>query len=477
MPTPEDLFERLPPQNPEAELCVLGSMLLDNDAIGLVIQQLKPDHFYKSAHRTIYETILELYESGAVDLVILRDALARKGQLEAVGGAAYLAEIAQAVPSAAHAEQYASIVREKYTRRRLISISTDIIREAYDSAADSPTLVDNVERRIFDVAESSLTGQSVSMKETLKDVLKNIDRFQELNERGNRLTGLPTGFYDLDDLTCGLQPGELIVLAARPSMGKTTLALNIAQHVAIEEKAGVAVFSLEMGRNQIAMNMLCSHAQVDAHKLRRGRLDEDAYPRLATSSGILGKAPIYIDDTSVATVLQLRAKARRLKRRHDIGLIIVDYIQLMHSPVTESRQQQISEISRGLKALAREMKIPVIAISQLNRAVDREGRRPRMSDLRESGAIEQDADVVALLHRPDYYEEQPSHSADHDDGTGYDFEGSEQPYASVAELIVAKQRNGPTGTVKLTFLRNLLRFESMASTHSVYAGGQDIEQF
>jgi len=481
MPTPDNLFERLPPQNIEVELCVLGSMLLDNDAISLVVQQLRPEQFYTAAHRTIYETILEIYEAGAVDMVILRDALKRKNKLETVGGATYLAEIAMSVPDAAHAEQYAQIIREKYTRRELISISTDIIREAYDSSDDASVLVDNVERKIFKVAESGLTGQGATIKETLHDVMKNIDRMQELNERGNRLTGLATGFYDLDDLTSGLQRGELIIIAARPSMGKTTLALNIAMHTAVEEKIGTVIFSLEMGRNQLAMNMLCAHAQIDAHKLRRGRLSEDSFPRISTSYGILGAAPLYIDDTSIATVLQLRAKARRLQRimkRNDseIGLIVVDYIQLMSSPVMENRQQQISEISRGLKALAREMNVPVVALSQLNRAVERETRMPRMSDLRESGAIEQDADVVMLLHRPEYYEEKQASGVGQEDESNYNFSDSGSP-GSNAKLIIAKQRNGPTGLVSLTFLSNLLRFESAAFGQSVHSGGGDLAQF
>jgi len=465
MTASDNLFERIAPQNTEAEMCALGSMLLDSDAIGLVVQKLKPAYFYKSANRVIYETMIELYDaSTAVDLVILRDALAGKGVLDTVGGAAYLAEIAQAVPSAAHADKYADIIREKFARRSLIHIATGMIRDAHDSPDGSPELLDRIERDIFEIADSGLPGKSYGLREILKDVFKEIERYQDMHDRERRITGLATGFYDLDDITSGLQDGELIIVAARPSVGKTTLALNIAERVAIEERKGVGVFSLEMGRRQIGLNMLCSCAGIDAHKLRRGRLGENDYDKFTMAMGQLGDAPIFIDDTSVMTVLQLRAKARRLKRHEDVGLIVVDYIQLMDSPVRENRQQQISEISRGLKALARELQIPVVALSQLNRAVDqREGGRPRLSDLRESGAIEQDADVVVLLHRSDYQQEK--HATQTEIGQDDEVDG-ERDTTSTVDVIFAKQRNGPTGTVKLTFRRNILRYENYAGRAS-----------
>jgi len=470
MSNSDTFFDRLPPQNLEAELSVLGAMFLDNECIGLVLQQLKPEHFYSGANRRIYETILELYDANQpVDMVILRDALARKKLLEDVGGAPYLVEIAEAVPSAARAEHYAAIIREKYTRRALISAATQILRDAHESSENNAVLIDRVEKRIFEMADGDLPGKSVSLKEVMKEVLKRIEEIQDLEDREHHLTGINTGFEDLNRFTSGFQNGEMIVVAARPSVGKSTFALNIGMRVGVRSQLGVALFSLEMGRNQVALNMLCSLAQIDAHRLRLGMLGEDAWPRFSECAGTLYNAPIFIDDTSVMTVLQLRAKARRLKMQHDIRLIVVDYIQLMDSPVNENRQQQIAEISRGLKALARELNVPVVALSQLNRAVDRENRRPRLSDLRESGAIEQDADVVLLLHRPDYYEEKKEMDVSAE-------AQADRHMGSVTEIIVAKQRNGPTGMFKLSFFSNELRFEPYAEVSSGLEAS-DLTQF
>ncbi|MBU6391659.1 MAG: replicative DNA helicase [Planctomycetota bacterium] len=438
----ESIIERTLPQSIEAEMSVLGAMLLDNEVISLVIPILSKNSFYKTAHQELYQTIVELYDKGkTVDLVILREELKRRSLLDKVGGIEYLMEMEESVPTIGNVEYYANIVREKAIKRNLIEVAATIQKEAFNEALDTDNLLDTSERAIFDITQKKFNTASTNLNEILKSTFK---RIENLHDRQNRLTGLSTGFYDLDDHTCGLQASELIIIAARPSMGKTSLALNIIDHVGVVEKKPAVVFSLEMSAQQVAQNMLCSHARVDAHKLRKGFLDDKEWSNLSYGLGSLSESPIFIDDTPGLTVLEVRAKARRLKAHHDIQLVVVDYLQLMESSRGENRQQEISIISRGLKSLARELSIPVIAVSQLNRSVEsREGHKPRMSDLRESGSIEQDADVIILLHREDYYD------PDKKDGT--------------AELIIAKQRNGPVGVVKLAFLSNFMRFESLAS--------------
>src|SRR5574337_2087674 len=438
----ESILERTLPQSIEAEMSVLGAMLLDNEVISVIVPMLNKNCFYKTAHQELYQTIVEVYDKGQkVDLVVLREELKKRSLLEKVGGTEYLLELEEAVPTIGNVEYYANIVREKAIKRNLIEVAANIQKEAFSEALDTDNLLDTSERAIFDITQKKFNTASTKLNEILK---LTFSRIENLHDRQSRLTGLSTGFYDLDDLTCGLQASELIIIAARPSMGKTSLALNIIEHVGVVEKKPVVLFSLEMSAHQVSQNMLCSHARVDAHKLRKGFLDDKEWSNLSYGLGSLSEAPIFIDDTPGLTVLEVRAKARRLKAHHDIQLVVVDYLQLMESSRGENRQQEISIIARGLKSLARELSIPVIAVSQLNRSVEsREGHKPRMSDLRESGSIEQDADVIILLHREDYYD------PDKKDGT--------------AELIIAKQRNGPVGVVKLTFRSNIMRFESLAS--------------
>ncbi len=430
--------ERIAPHSEEAEIGVLGCMLLDRGVVGEVVQIIKKDDFYSPSHGDIYDAVLELYDQNqAVDVILVAEALKRRGALERTGGMDYLADLVDAVPSAANAEYYARVVREKGVRRRLISEATEILRESYSEREDIEALLDRTERRIFSIADGQEIGESIHIKDILDPIFKRLD----VDDRKGRLTGLATGYYGLDDLTCGLQDSELIVLAARPSIGKTSLALCIIQNVAVSDGQPVALFTLEMSKQQVAQNMLCSRARVNAHKLRRGQLGHEDYGELALHGGKLAQAKIFIDDSTGLTPLQLRAKARRLKAEHDVRFIVVDYLQLMHVPRAESRQQEIAEISRTLKGLARELGVPVLAVSQLNRAPEmRESHEPRLSDLRESGAIEQDADVVMMLHRDDYYDENKN--------------------PGLAQLRIAKQRNGPVGTIKLTFLRECMRFES-----------------
>jgi len=441
-------MDRIPPHDVEAEMSLLGSLMLDREAIGLVLPII-PRHesrrFYQSEHRLIYEALVDLYDKGQpIDLVILRDELNRRGLLEKVGGVEYLVQLAQSVPSAAHAEYYAQIVRDKSLLRDLIACASEIIDQAYSAQREVGELLDEVERKFFSVTEQKVTAEP----STLSDLLE--ETFQQIQDReGQYLSGLPTGFLELDDLTSGLQPGEMIVIAARPSMGKTAFALNVAEHLAVNENRPVGFFSMEMSRQQIAQRILCSRGRVDSHKLRRGMLNEHEIKQLQLVCDELSDAPLFIDDTPSMTILELRAKARRLWLQHKVEIIFVDYMQLMHCPGAENRQQEIAIISRGLKALGRELNIPIVALAQLNRSPEgREGHRPRMSDLRESGAIEQDADVVMLLHRPSYYDP------------------NDQP--GVAEVIIAKQRNGPTGTIKLHFDERSTRFDNLSIAPEPY---------
>ncbi len=445
----ESLLDRVPPQDTEAEAAVLGSIILDNECAGDVVQILDANSFYRRSHLVIYEALVHLYDGRrAIDLLTLRDELERRGAIEDAGGVDYLTRLVDAVPSAANAEEYARIVREKALLRSLISACTGIVRDAYESRDSVESILDQSERAIFDIAENRSGREADALLEILKRTMEKIDRHQG---RKGQYTGIPSGYDDLDRLTGGFQNAEMVIVAARPSMGKTTLALNMVKNVAMHDNLPVGVFSMEMSEQMLAQNLLCMEAEVDASKLRSGFLSGADWDKIGGALGELGEAPIYIDDTPGLSILQLRARARRLAMRHHIRLLMVDYIQLMSAPGEESRQQEISAISRGIKALARELGIPVIALSQLNRSPEaREGHKPRLGDLRESGALEQDADVVLLIHRPGYYKG----SADE--------EGAPAAAGEKTELIIAKQRNGPTGVVPLTFRSHLLRFERCA---------------
>jgi len=443
MATIDDNLRRVPPQALEAEESVLGGVLLDNTALDRVIELVRPDDFYRGAHRKLFRAMLSLSErSEPVDLITLSESLRARGELTDVGGAAYLSELTERVPTAANIMHYARIVRDRAVLRELITAATEIATKGYEATGDTSELLDRAEQAIFAIAERKVRASFFRLQDILVDSLKTIER---LYEHKQTVTGVPTGFTDLDRLTSGLQPSDLIIVAGRPSMGKTAFCLNIAENCALRADVGVAVFSLEMAKEQLAMRMLCSEARVDLARVRTGHLTDREFPRLAMAAGRLADAPVYIDDTPALSVLELRAKARRLRRdpAAKLGLVIVDYIQLMHgSEGKDNREQEISEISRSLKALAKELQVPVVALSQLNRQVEnRQPPIPRLADLRESGAIEQDADVICFLYREEYY-------LDDSDKKG------------VADVIVAKQRNGPVGTVELTFLKEYTRFEN-----------------
>src|SRR3954471_6365308 len=439
-------FDRLPPSSIEAEKCLIASMMLDKEMIGNVVQIVDREAFYQADHQILFDILVKLYEQNRpVDAVILKDELAKRGLLEEIGGAAYLGQLLNTVPSSAHGVHYATIVREKSMLRQLIGASNDILRDAYAPHEKADLVLDKAEKRIFDIAQKKVSGAISSLGDIAMEV------YEMLEEKGRR--GIETGFFELDDMLNGLQNGEMIIVAARPSMGKTAIAMNIIEHVAANSKQPCAVFSLEMSKQQLAQRLMCSRAQIDAQKVRKGLLQREEFHHLAMTVNELAKAPIWVDDSPGLTILELRAKARRLKLQHDIKLIMIDYLQLMDNPGPDSRQQQISEISRGIKAVARELSVPVIALSQLNRQSEgRDGHRPRMSDLRESGSIEQDADVIMLLHREDYYRmSEPDFVPD-----------------NIAEVIIAKQRNGPTGTIKLTFLNKATRFENLSTQNDPF---------
>jgi replicative DNA helicase len=434
---------RIPPQNIEAEKSVLGSMLIDEEAIGTAIEALDEAWFYNDVHSKIYKAVVDLYQARKnVDLITLSDKLKSDGLLEHVGGVTYLSSIIDCVPTSANVEHYAQIVKEKGILRKLIKNATTIISDSYGSNRNIEELVDNAERLIFEVADLKQSQKSVHIKELIKESIENLDR---LYQRKEHITGVATNFTQFDNMTSGLQKSDLIILAGRPSMGKSALAVSIAENVGINLKKGVAIFSLEMSKEQLVQRMLCSQARVDAHKVRSGFLSPSDWPKLTAAAGKLSASNIFIDDTPAISVLELRAKARRLKASHEIDIIVLDYLQLMRSAVkSDNRQQEISEISRFLKALARELKIPIVALSQLSRAVEsRQDHRPQLSDLRESGAIEQDADLVILLMREEYY-------------------NPTEENKGVADVIIAKQRNGPVGIVKLAFVKEYMRFENLA---------------
>ncbi len=439
-------LHRVPPQNLEAEQSVIGGILLDNQALNSVLEVLHVDDFYSEAHRKIFAAIIELYDRNEPsDLITLSNILRSKNQLDQAGGASYLSTLADNVPSAANIDHYSKIVKEKSILRKLIGTATDILGKSYNAGTDIDTVLDEAERAIFDISENKIRPAFSPFKDIIKESVKTIER---LYERKELVTGVPTGFEKMDDITSGLQKSDLVIIAGRPSMGKTAFALNIAQYAALEANVAVAIFSLEMSKEQLALRMLSSEARVDSQRIRRGFLGEADWPRLISAAGRLSEAQIFIDDSSAITALEMKAKARRLKSTVDLGLIILDYLQLMRSGGYRetSREQEISEISRSLKALAKELNVPVIALSQLNRKLeDRTNKRPQMADLRDSGAIEQDADLIAFIYRDEVYEK-----------------SEENPEKGMAEIIIGKQRNGPTGMVKLAFQDKFARFENLA---------------
>jgi replicative DNA helicase len=436
-------LRRVPPQSLEAEESVLGGILLDNTALDPVIEVLIAEDFYRESHRKIFRAMLDLSEKGEpADIITLGEVLRAKNAIADVGGMTYLAELAERVPTAANILHYARIVKEKAILRGLIGTTTQIATRSYEAGEDVDHLLDEAEQSIFAISEGRIKPSFYKMSDVIMDTLKTVEM---LHDRKQLVTGVATGFDDLDKLLAGLQPSDLIILAGRPAMGKTAFALNVAQQAALGEgKTGVAIFSLEMAKEQLVLRMLCSQARVDSSKVRGGFLSDQDFERLAISAQHLGDAPIFIDDSAGLSVLEVRAKARRLKRDPtvNLGLIIIDYLQLMRGNA-ESREQEISQISRSLKNLAKELQLPVVALSQLNRQVEqRADRRPLLADLRESGAIEQDADVVAFVFREEAY--QPDN----------------EEVRGLAEIIVAKQRNGPIGTVRLTFRSEYTRFEN-----------------
>lgn len=434
---------RVPPHNLEAEKAVLGAILLEKDVIMDVVELLKPEDFYRESHSIIYRTILELYDKNQpVDLITVTDELNQRNLLEKVGGAAYLTSLVAGVTSISNVEHYCRIIEEKAVMRRLIKASAEIMDSGYNESDDVENILDVAEQKIFDIAQSRNRQPFTPIKDVL---IETIDRIDELYKNKGKIIGLPSGFVDLDMKTSGFQPSDLILIAARPSMGKTAIAMNIVEYVAVKQKVPVMIFSLEMSKQQLTQRLLCSLSMVDSHKLRMGDLTEEDWPKLAAAVGILSDAPIYIDDTPAITTMEVRAKCRRLKLEKGLGLVVIDYLQLMQSnKKAESRQQEVSDISRSLKALAREIDVPVIALSQLSRAPEtRSDHRPMLSDLRESGSIEQDADIVMFLYREDYY-------------------NPDTDKKNIAEVIIAKQRNGPTGTVELGWLGQYTKFVNLA---------------
>ena len=437
--------ERIPPQNIEAEMSVLGSMLMSSDAVYRCIELLNGETFYREAHRKVFSAMGELFgRDEPIDLITITEQLRRDGNLEAVGGASYLTGLVDGVPTSENVEYYAKIVRDKAVLRNMINLLSRVSSECYGNPDNVGSFLDRVEQSVYNLSRDKPGQDFIALKDIIHDSL---EMAEALCRKKELVTGISTGFDDLDEKTSGWQPSDLIIVAGRPSMGKSSLAINIAQRAAIREKIPVAFFSVEMSREQLVQRMLCAEATVNAHKLRRGFLGQEDFSKLAIAAGKLSEAPIFIDDSPAIRALELRAKARRLKARENIGLIIIDYLQLMQwSGRADNKQQEVSEISRSLKSLARELKIPVVALSQLSRAVEaRADHRPQLSDLRESGAIEQDADVVILLLREEYYDP------------------NNEKKQGKAELNIAKQRNGPVGTIKLGFTQEYTRFQDLST--------------
>lgn len=434
-----------PPQNLEAEVSVLGSILLEKDAITRIADILKPDDFYSDAHKIIYESMIDLYEKHQpIDLITLTNKLKEKKVLDAIGGASYVSTLVNAVPSSAHITHYGKIVADKATLRRLIESANEVTQNAYEEKDEISAILDKAEQAIFKVSERNLKGKFVPIKNILEETFERID---DLHKDKDKLRGLPTGFSDLDGLLAGLQLSDLIIIAARPSVGKTSFALNIAEHVALDEGIPVAVFSLEMSKEQLVDRLLASQAKIDLWKLRTGNLEDEDFPRIGQAMATLSEAPLFIDDSAMINVLEMRTKARRLQAERGLGLIVIDYLQLMGGGNSENRVQEISEISRALKGLARELNVPVIALSQLSRAVEaRPDKRPVLSDLRESGSIEQDADVVMFIYREELYD-------------------AETEKRGIAEILIRKHRNGPIGSVNLHFKQEQTSFHNLDKKH------------
>jgi len=449
---------RLPPQNLEAEMSVLGGVMLENEALNRALEVLTPVDFYRESHRKIFKALISLSEKNEpADLVTLTAELNKRGDLEDVGGGTYLATLVDYVPTAANITYYCKLVKEKSVARKLIEVSTDIATKGYEGG-DMEEILDQAEKSIFEIAENRIRPSYYPVRDILKDTFKTIEK---LYDRKELVTGVPTGYHDLDKMTAGLQPSDLVIIAGRPSMGKTAFALNLVEYATThaDNKLPAVVFSLEMSKEQMVQRLLCSVAKVDAGRLRTGHLGESDWPKLTMAAGQLSEARIFIDDTPAISVLELRSKARRLKAEHGLGMIIVDYLQLMRGSNSENRQQEISEISRSLKALAKELQLPVIALSQLNRSLEsRTDKRPMMADLRESGAIEQDADVIMFVYREAVY---------CDDCKSRE-KTCEKGHDKDAEVIIGKQRNGPIGIVHLTFRGEFTRFENQARRDDKY---------
>ncbi|UOF91722.1 replicative DNA helicase [Fodinisporobacter ferrooxydans] len=444
----EQTFDRLPPQHIEAEQAVLGAILIDPDALITASEIVHPADFYRAAHEKIFLAMLNLSERREpVDIVTLTAELQAQESLEDVGGIVYLTQLSNSVPTAANVDHYAAIVHEKAVTRRLIQVATQIASTGYEAAHDVTELLDDAEKKIFSLSQERNTRNFTHIKDVLVDTF---ERIETLYSNKGAVTGVPTGYPDLDRMLSGFQKSDLIIVAARPSVGKTAFALNISQNVALRTRLPVAIFSLEMSKEQLVQRILCAEGNLDAGRMRTGYLEDDDWPKLSMAVGTLSEAPIYIDDTPGITVSEIRSKCRRLQTEHGLGLILIDYLQLIQGRPgrSENRQQEISEISRTLKGLARELNVPIIALSQLSRSVEqRQDKRPMLSDIRESGSIEQDADVVAFLYRDDYYDK-------------------ESEKKNIIEIIIAKQRNGPTGTVELVFLKNFNKFVSLEKATS-----------
>jgi replicative DNA helicase len=442
LPSAAPDFERTPPQDIAAEQCVLGGMMLSKDAIADVVEVLRGHDFYKPAHQAVYDAIIDLYGRGEpADPVTVAAELNKRGEIARIGGAPYLHTLISSVPTAANAGYYAKIVQERAILRRLVEAGTRIVQLAY-SSGDADDVVDQAQAEVYAVTERRASEDYLRLSEIMEGALDEIDA---INSRGGQLTGVPTGFADLDQLTNGLHPGQLVIVAGRPSLGKSALAVDFLRSAAIKHGLPSCIFSLEMGRNEITMRLLSAESRVPLHSMRSGTMTDQDWTRLARRMGEVSSAPLFIDDSPNMSLMEIRAKCRRLKQRHDLRLVVVDYLQLMSSPRrVENRQQEVSEFSRSLKLLAKELDVPVVALSQLNRGPEqRADKKPQLSDLRESGSLEQDADVVILLHREDAYER-------------------ESPRAGEADLIVAKHRNGPTATVTVAFQGHYSRFVDMA---------------
>ena len=434
---------KIPPQNLEAEQSVLGSVLLEPEALSRVLEVMTGDDFYREAHRKIFSSMLDLYRKGTpVDLITLTEILQNKGQLDEIGGASYLTSLTDAIPSAIHVDVYARIIREKSILRRLINRATEIASKGYSFSGDAEDLLDEAEKTIFEISEDKINPLVYPLSQIIKESMPVLEN---LYDRKEMVTGVPSGFTRLDKLTSGFQNSDLVIIAGRPSMGKTAFALNIARNAAVDYEVPVVIFSLEMSRQQLAIRMICSEAKVDSNKVRTGFFGDREWPKLTAAAGHLSEAPIFIDDSPTMSVLQMRAKARRLKSERGLGMVVIDYLQLMKGREgSERREQEISEISRSLKALAKELNIPVIALSQLNRRPEgRDDKKPVLADLRESGAIEQDADVICFIFREEMYDENSKNKG-------------------IAEILLRKHRNGPTGSVPLKFFSEQTRFEDLA---------------